>query len=430
MPGLGGAFGAQIRRAPERQESPLTAWINRPARQGLNFLGDLGTLFMNKRRDSYGTGAGDQIFGVTPGYYDDQNKQNRQNIPMLYGMFGDPNNAPKGGSTTSKPKVSGFGHGAMNKVLNGSNVSQAGPGSGGGIEGPQSFADALRMVQELMSGQGMGGNVSYDPLRAQARQQWSEADARTLAMYNQLQDSIRSQAAPLGAVYDDAINNTNATTEFTNQQNQESAQAVNSMVSQQAGALGIQEAVANDINAGNLSGQDQVARAADTAARGQISANMLNSGKAGALDFNSDLVGSAALAGGEARLQRSNELSRLLAQYDVEEQQANAQSQGDFQKQSMDLASMLFGQSRDDYEFDVTQQRLGLQEANEQERFLMELMGKSSGSGTDPYKVMPLGRNAAYRQALDDFGYKTVEEAKAQNALEDIIKQANKYQRL
>jgi hypothetical protein len=168
-----------------------------------------------------------------------------------------------------------------------------------------------------------------------------------------------------------------------------------------------------------------MARAADTAARGQISANMLNSGKAGALDYNSDLVGSAGLAGGEARLQRMNELNRLLAQYDVEEQGANAQAQNDFQSQSMDLAQMLFGQENENYQFGVNTQMDAEKMANQKEQFLMELLGKSSGSSTNPYKVMPLPRNSAMQRALDDFGYESLEAA-GQNRSK-VIAQANKY---
>jgi hypothetical protein len=271
---------------------------------------------------------------------------------------------------------------------------------GGGIEDPRSFSDILHDVQAMLSEMGVGGSVSYDPLREQARGQWQDADARTLAMFNQLQDSIRGEAAPLGAAYDEGVASTNAATEFANTQNAQSAQNIGSMVNQQAGALGIQEAVANDLNAGNLSGQDQAARTADTTARGQITSNQLISNKVGALDYNNDLVGAAGLAGGMARLQRQNELNRLLAQYDVDEQSANASAQGDFTGQSLDLAKSLFGDETDRWKYQNDNQRYATEEMNDREYDLWKMSQGSSGSGKAPI----LSRASAITKTLNDLG--------------------------
>jgi hypothetical protein len=289
----------------------------------------------------------------------------------------------------------------MNKRLNGAKPASQQGTEYEGLQDPRNFADVLAEMQALLQSQGAGGGVSYDPLRAQARSQWQDADARTLAMYQQLQSSIGAEAGNLGKVYDEGVAATNAATEFANQQNAQSAQNIGSMVNQQAGALGIQEAVANDLNAGNLSGQDQMARTADTTARGQITSNQLGSNKVSALDFNSDLVGAAGLQGAMDRGARSNELQRLLAGYDVAEQEANAQSQSSYVQQAIDLAKMAYGQENENWQFQNTMQQNAQGEANEMTRFLQELLGKT-GSATKP-QIM--NSQQALSRAMADFGY-------------------------
>lgn len=245
-----------------------------------------------------------------------------------------------------------------------------GAGDPGGGEGQSefdlmSFADALAQAQGLLSGMGVGSSVSYDPLRNQARSQWADADARTLAMAQELQKTIGAQGAALGQTYDTSLADTNKATQFANNQNLQSAEGMKSMLSQQAQALGIEEAVANSVNGGNYAARDTTDRAADTAARGQITSNQLIGNKASALDFNSDLVGAAGLSGQQARLARQNELSRLLAGYDVQEQEANAASQNDFLSQALGLAGQLQGTNRDDYKQWNDNQRFAMSEAND-----------------------------------------------------------------
>ena len=220
-----------------------------------------------------------------------------------------------------------------------------------GINGAWSLADAAAQVKELMASLGMGGEgggVSFDPMRAQARAQWSDADARTLAMYTELGNAIAGDAGTLNKTYDEAVANTNAATEFANKQNLQAQQGLNAMTNQQAGALGIEEAVANTINSGNYATRDAADRVADTTSRGQITSNLMNTNRASALDYNTDLVGSARLAGAQQRSVRLNELNRLLAGYDVQEQEARARSASDLQGQTLDAVFKLMGINRGD----------------------------------------------------------------------------------
>jgi hypothetical protein len=209
------------------------------------------------------------------------------------------------------------------------------------------------------------GSVSYDPLRNQARSQWSDADARTAAMYQQLQGAIGAQGDDYRKIYDEGVANTNKATEFANTQNLQAQQGLNDMQSQQAKALGIEEAVANTLNGGDLASRDAADRAADTAARGQITSNHLNSDRTSALDWNTDLVGSAGLQGAMTRDKRLNELNRLLAGYDVDEQAANAQLQTDYEGQSYERAFDLLGLNRDDFSQWNDNQRFATSEAND-----------------------------------------------------------------
>jgi hypothetical protein len=292
--------------------------------------------------------------------------------------------------------------------------------TGSGLEQPRNFADILAEVQSMLQAQGAGGGVSYDPLREQARSQWQDADARTLAMYQQLQNSIGAEAGNLGKVYDEGVAATNAATEFANQQNAQSAQNIGSMVNQQAGALGIQEAVANDLNAGNLSGQDQMARTADTTARGQLTSNQLGSNKVSALDFNSDLVGAAGLQGAMDRGARSNELQRLLAGYDVAEQEANAQAQGSYASDSMDLAKFLYGQENENWQFGNNMQRYATGEANDRD---YDLYRMSQASGKAPI----LNRNQAITKTLNDMGLPNIEQVTDRDAFMKIVRMYEGY---
>ena len=296
---------------------------------------------------------------------------------------------------------------------------------GEGIADPRSFSEVLAEVRAMLSGMGVGGDVSYDPLRSQARAQWGDADARTLAMYNQLQNSIRGEAAGLNTAYDTGVANTNAATEFANTQNLESKAAMNAMTGQQAQALGIQEAVANDIGQGNLSAQDAMARTADTSARGQLATNQLESNRVGALDFNNDLVGAAGLAGAQQRSARLNELNRLLAGYDVSEQEANAAADNDLLQQTLGLAQYMHGNDTDIWKYRNDMERYAMAEGNEMTRFLAEL-GAGPGGGTNAYKVMPMPLNQAMKQAMADYNVTSLDDLDL-NVKNAVLKKAEQY---
>jgi hypothetical protein len=83
------------------------------------------------------------------------------------------------------------------------------------------------------------------------------------------------------------------------------------------------------------------------------------------LDWNTDLVGSAGLQGAMTRDKRLNELNRLLAGYDVDEQAANAQLQTDYEGQSYERAFDLLGLNRDDFSQWNDNQRFATSEAND-----------------------------------------------------------------
>jgi hypothetical protein len=64
------------------------------------------------------------------------------------------------------------------------------------------------------------------------------------------------------------------------------------------------------------------------------------------------------------RQTRSNELARLLAQYDVDESKANQESSSNYQKQMLSGVFDLMGMNRDDYEQDSNDEWHAQQELN------------------------------------------------------------------
>lgn len=375
-----------LTRVPERTTNPvsLSEFVNVPVQQGLNFLGDLFSGFQRNKRDSYGTGVGDQIFGsVGKGYYGDKNQNDPRVDETIGGYFLD-----RAFPTNSAPKniESQVQRGAA--ALLGNSHANLGPSYGidnsrgrTGSEAPvddQSFASTLAEAIAMLREQGFGGGgpslIDYDPLRGNARSQFSEGDANLNAIYSALASSIGADAAGVGQSYDQAVANQGKISGEEAQAIQQAYQSGDDMMSQQAKALGIEEAVANQINSGIGAGEMQDALT-DNAAAQQTAQTQLNTNRGSALDYNTSVKQAAQQEGAQQRAALQAQLNSVLAQLDMQEQEANAAARSSYdnglQSAGLSLAQWMHENNRSDSRYQDELAMSAQQMANE--RYLAEL---------------------------------------------------------
>ena len=204
----------------------------------------------------------------------------------------------------------------------------------------KTLADYLQEAMNLIGGS--GGGVNYDPQRATARQNASEADARLEAMYRQLRGSIDADAPVLQQAYQTAIDSTAqnaATAQAQTQAASDNAQARNDQV---LANLGIQQAAANQIQEGRDLGTQTAGNIAAQASKGQAAGDRLVSNQATALQHNTNIGNAAGLEGNLQRAANQAKLNALLAEIDQKEQQDNAAlSESSFSKQLSMANSLL-----------------------------------------------------------------------------------------
>lgn len=278
---------------------------------------------------------------------------------------------------------------------------------------PQMDETALpSFLANLMESLGMvgGSDVNYDPLRQDAQSRGAEYDARLSAMYNQLQNSMRQDGTAIQGNYQEAVDqNAQRTTEAA-QSVQGASDAAAERNLQQLQALGIGEAAGNIVAQGQDLNSDTARAVQDTQARGQLSGNNLVENQQSAGAHNANLVGAAGLEGNLQRARVQSELSSLLAQYDMEEQQARQQAQQSSLSQAMGLAGALTDNQwqtqtyQDDLaraQYEAQQDQLGALQPNKLSQsmsFLQSLMQSPQFQDQDIESLLP------YIQALGGIG--------------------------
>ena len=306
--------GGNPRQVPEREGfGRVLDTVDNGARQFTNFLGDLGGWFGGRDASPSQYGAGDYAFGVTPGLV----KQ-----PKSFG--------PRRTYDELAP-----------------------------VEGPPSFdmpGSFMDFLKEALQGSAGVGRISYDPQRADARNRSSEYDARLAAMYGQLQNRMRDDNTALQSTYQGAIDDSAARNAAAQQQIQAASNAADDRNAQVLANLGIEQAQGNIVNEGRDLNTQTANAVADAAARGQISGDALSRNQQSAAQAGNSLVGAVGLEGNLQRARVQNELSQLLAQYDMQEQEANRQAQQQSFAQAMGLANAAYDDAwrRQGYQDDMT----------------------------------------------------------------------------
>lgn len=400
--------GSVMRRARERTTEPvsLAEFFNQPVTQGLNFLGDLLTGFQRNKWDSYGTGLGDQLLGVQKGYYRDVNKRPGFNDTVLANMF-PTNSSPVQKATSRSPERD-----RIRRIFRDDSGQP-----GGEVEAPtrQTFAQTLAQAIELLQGQGMSPGISYDPQRNALRQNAAEADAQLAAMYGGLANSIAADAAGIGTSYDEAIKRQSDITNQTGQSIQQGYQSGTDMLTQQAQALGIQEAIANQIKSGQTAAGDLQQNLAANAAAGQTAQTLLNTNRASALDYNTAVKQAAQQEGAAQRAARQAALQRLLADIDMAEQEANAAQAQNLNNSALSLAQWLYGADTDESRYQDTLAMRAQEMANERYAAELDAYGRDPGMTFDEATMFlanligqgqgPAGLQTWAKENPDNLGY-------------------------
>lgn len=200
----------------------------------------------------------------------------------------------------------------------------------------------MSFLQQAMEMSGGPERISYDPQRADARRRGAEYDARIAAMYNQLANSMRDDGTGIQKNFQGAIDDTAARSAETQQAIQGASDSADARNMEVLRNLGIEDAQAGIIQGGRDLNTQAAGNVAEAAARGQIAGDALTQNQQAAGAHNANLVGAAGLEGNLQRARVQSELSSLLAQYDMQEQEANRQAQQQSLSQSMGLANALY----------------------------------------------------------------------------------------
>ena len=346
--GLDDNTGRPVRRTPRttvtetktssQEQPPQVKKTTEP--QGINaawnWLGNVNNNIAAGARNGVGNIAG--FFASKP-YEDNFEKFRQEGIRDigLYDIF-----APKPGGTRNRTGGGSFGPPVENT-----------PTSTAPVAPSKTLADYLQEATSLIGGS--GGGVNYDPQRATARANASEADARLEAMYRQLRGSIDADAPVLQQAYQTAIDATAqnaATAQVQTQAASDNAQARNDQV---LANLGIQQAAGNQIQEGRDLGTQTAGNIAAQASKGQAAGDRLVSNQATALQHNTNIGNAAGLEGNLQRAANQAKLNALLAEIDQKEQQDNAAlSENSFSKQ-LSLANSLLDFDRYNQEQQASQ---------------------------------------------------------------------------
>lgn len=243
-------------------------------------------------------------------------------------------------------------------------------------EKEKTLADYLQQALGLLGGAGIGGGVNYDPQRATARQQAGEADARLEAMYRQLRGSIDADAPVLQQGFQQAIDSTAQNAQNAQAQAQAASDNATARNDQVLANLGIQQAAGNQIQEGRDLGTQTAGNIAAMAAKGQAAGDRLVSNQATALAHNTNIGNAAGLEGNLQRAANQSRLASLLADIDMQEQQANQSAGANGFSQQLSLANSLLDFDRYNQERQDNLQQSAISAAND--RYAAELKNQGA----------------------------------------------------
>lgn len=190
----------------------------------------------------------------------------------------------------------------------------------------KSFADYLRMAQEILGGMGGGPSqipgVNYDPERNALRSNAATGDSAIASIYANLQQQFADAAPVIDKNYAEGGAAIDANTAQAAGNLQDSNTAINDETTRQLQALGIGDAAANTVPD---RAADQSAAAAAIQQQGQIVGNQLDQNHTTAQNYNNENKATAGMEGDSKRAAVQAALIQALAGVDSRETDANAQ---------------------------------------------------------------------------------------------------------
>lgn len=372
-----GIPGTRAKEVPE--QNWLSAMLTRPVRQGLNFIGDTALAFSGQggrsTTDRFGTGLGDTIFGVTPGYYDERNravqsaaKNKKPATPQLTGMP-----AMSGAPVAKQPSLLDF----LSQA--GGIVDQLGIG-GGGVGGG-------------------GGGIDYSGAIANANETAVRNRGHISGIYNQLRQGLEQDRSGISSNYGGAIDRSQQIAQEAQDSTRAAYDAAQARQDQAAQALGMQAAAASQ-QLDRPTTQQQAADAiSDSAARAQNAQTQYNSQQANALTHNTNVQGASRFGEARAQADLDASLSDRLAELTQLQAEANAQAAasyggggGERGSAILSLAQSLYGdslsQGQQDFENELALAKVVGQQQSQAPGFTLEQLLKGqadSGLNTQDY---------------------------------------------
>lgn len=174
-----------------------------------------------------------------------------------------------------------------------------------------SFEDALRQAEGLIGGG--GGGTDYSAIENTLRKNTGEADSRLEAMYRQLRGSIDQDAPQIAATHDQAISGVNAATDAGVSNINNAYNSTREEQTRQLAALGIGDAAAVLAQNGNAAA-DQAGAVTGLETNRGANVNQLQSNKAAAQTYNTNIGNAAGLEGNLQRAALQQGLADKLAE--------------------------------------------------------------------------------------------------------------------
>lgn len=220
-----------------------------------------------------------------------------------------------------------------------------------------SLQDALAQAQALMKSSGWNpgyidvNSISYDPLRNNAKQTEATNSAKLQAMYKQLTNSSKvADNKASKQSFDQAKADTKAIGNAAVNQINEAAGAASDRNAEVLKNLGLGDALVNQVKQGTDANSAAAANAATAAANSQTAQQAVAQKAQASQDYNTQMGDAYSLQGGEQVGALKQQLASLLANYDIQEQQArlsaqdkNASLAQNEQNTKMSLAQALLG---------------------------------------------------------------------------------------
>lgn len=274
----------------------------------------------------------------------------QQVLEGIGSFFGDSNNSAMVGTMKMDPKSKlyqpGWAPGQQVPASYDPQITNARSNGSRGVGRPpiptidQAPVDPVAELYSLAEKYGYKGSsgVDYSGLMDTITKGANQNDARTAAMYAQLQKSIAANAAPLGQIYDNTGAAMNKASDAASGNAQAAAQASTDMLTKQLADLGIGAAVGT--SGGSVAGDASTA-VGNIEQNRAANVNQNTAHKGSALAYNNARQDVAGLTGAEARGKIQQALAEKIASLGVQQAQSRQNDSGSKLDFGMKIKSLL-----------------------------------------------------------------------------------------